>query len=289
MAMDFKGPDVIDGDVQEQLKTKQKYLGAVIEHIIVSSKGLFCRRGSQAENNDYGDDEKVVVSTHRLSDPPSSSLGLHDDPTSAGTTIVQVAETKDDPPASLRRRLVRLGSSFLQTLIMPCSLSIIGSFIISIIPVLKALFVPDVPGVDMPPAPDGQPPLAIILNTATFIGGASIPLGLITLGSALARMEIPGGRFRSLPLGAVAALAIGRTVVMPVLGVLITQGLTQVGLLDASDNVLRFVCMYVVFLCSSSRASIIVIVQLSILFTNRDDSGKRTPCTIISPVVTFNT
>ncbi|KAF8123861.1 hypothetical protein EV363DRAFT_754988 [Boletus edulis] len=70
---------------------------------------------------------------------------------------------------------------------------------------------------------DGQPPLAIILDTTTFIGGASIPLGLMTLGSALARMEIPAGRFRSLPLGAIGALGIARLVIMPVLGVLITH------------------------------------------------------------------
>ncbi|KAN0082936.1 hypothetical protein V8E55_008731 [Tylopilus felleus] len=55
-------------------------------------------------------------------------------------------------------------------------------------------------------APDGQPPLAIVLNTTTFIGGASVPLGLIILGSALARMEIPGGR---LPLGAVGTHSSG--------------------------------------------------------------------------------
>lgn len=245
VAMDFQGPDVIDEDVQEQLKTKQKSLGAAIERIVISSKAVFCPRRPQTANSD-DDDEKVVASTtHRLSDPPSLSVGVHDDSTSPGTTIIQVAEA--EPAESLRCRLARLGSSVIQTLIMPCSLSIIGSFIISIIPVLKALFVPDVPGVNISPAPDGQPPLAIILNTATFIGGASIPLGLIILGSALARMQIPGGSLRSLPLGAVCALAIGRLVIMPVLGVLITQGLTQVGWLDANDNVLRFVCMYVIF------------------------------------------
>jgi predicted permease len=254
--MDFQGPDVIDENVQEQLQTKQKYLGAAIERVLISLKGLFYLRRHQAENSD-SDDEKVVASRHRLSDPPSLSLGLHDNPISAATTIVQhnveEVETKNESTVPLRRRLARLGSSFLQTLLTPCSVSIILAFIIAIIPVLKALFVPDVPGVNMSPAPDGQPPLAIILNTTTFIGGASIPLGLMTLGSALARMEIPGGRLRCLPLGAIGALAIGRMVIMPILGVLIIQGLTRVGLLDASDNVLRFVCMYVIFLRSSLR------------------------------------
>lgn len=249
VAMDFQGPDVIDEDVQAQLKTKQKHLCVAIERVIISFKGLFYIRRPQAENSDY-DDEKMVPSTYQLSDLPSPSPGAHDDPTAVGTTIVQptaeAAGAKNEPPTPLRR-LARLGYSFLQTLFMPCSLSIILAFILSIIPVLKALFVPDVPGVNMPSAPDGQPPLAIILNITTFIGGASVPLGLITLGSALARMEIPGGRLRSLPLGAVGALAIARMVIMPFFGVLITQGLTKAGLLDANDNVLRFVCMYVHF------------------------------------------
>ena len=43
---------------------------------------------------------------------------------------------------------------------------------------------------------------------------------------------------------------------MPVFGVLITQGLTQAGLLDVNNNVLRFVCMYVHFLRSSLRAAV---------------------------------
>ncbi|KAF8132747.1 auxin efflux carrier [Boletus edulis] len=239
--MDFQGPDMIDEDVQEQLKIKQKYLGTAIERTVISLRGLFYQKRSQAENSDYVD-EKAVTSAHRLSDPPSPPSDVHDD---HKTIVPESPETKSEPATPLYRRLARFGYRFLQTLISPCSLSIIIAFIISIVPVLKALFVPDVPGVDMPTAPDGQAPLAIILNTTTFIGGASIPLGLMTLGSALARMEVPGGRLRSLPLGAIGALAIARLVIMPILGVLITQGLTHAGLLNAEDNVLRFVCIFV--------------------------------------------
>lgn len=272
--MDFRGPDVIDEDIQERLKTQQKYLGAAIERVVISLKGFLHMKRPQAEDGNY-DGEKAGPP---LSDPPIASVGLREDPISAVTTIVQhtaeVVETKSELVVPLHHRLARLASSFLQTFITPCSLSIILAFIIAIVPVLKALFVPDVPGVTMPLAPDGQPPLAILLNTLTFIGGASVPLGLMTLGSALARLEIPNGRLRSLPLGAVSALAIGRMVIMPVLGVLITQGLTRVGLLDANDNVLRFVCMYVTLsACFISRAHI-NIAQLPVLFTNGDDSGE---------------
>ncbi|KAG9311198.1 auxin efflux carrier [Chiua virens] len=252
VAMDFEGPDVIDEDVQEQLKIKQQYLGTVIERVVVSLKGVLYRSRDESGNDD---DEKGTTSS---SSPPILPLGLRQDVSEVTTVIPHTSEPEEtksetEPIAPLRHPLARIASKLLQTLITPCSLAIVLGFIISIVPVLKALFVPDVPGVPMPPAPDGQPPLAVILNTTTFIGGASVPLGLMTLGSALARMEIPGGRFRSLPLGAVSMLAIGRMIIMPVLGVLITQGLTQAGLLNAKDNVLRF---------------------LLILFTIGDDPGE---------------
>ncbi|KAF8123864.1 hypothetical protein EV363DRAFT_1354922 [Boletus edulis] len=71
----------------------------------------------------------------------------------------------------------------------------------------------------------------------------------MTLGSlaALARMEVPVGRLRSLLVGAASTLAIARLVIIPVFGVPVTQGLNRVGLLDTKDNVPRFACMHVLF------------------------------------------
>ncbi|KAF9231740.1 auxin efflux carrier [Melanogaster broomeanus] len=252
IAMDFDGPDVRNEEVRERLRAKQKKRGAIVERSVVSLKGLFCSRISHAESENY-DAEKIATP---VEDHTKGTITPHrssDDPISAGSTIVHEhppanlhEETKTEPalPSALRHRLARHAYNLIQTLITPCSISIISGFIIAVAPPLKALFVPGVPGVNISPAPDGQPPLAIIMNTATFIGGASVPLGLITLGSALARLEVPGGDFRSLPFGAIIALAVGRTVVMPVLGVLICQGLTHAGVIDASNNVLRFVCIF---------------------------------------------
>ncbi|KIJ64052.1 hypothetical protein HYDPIDRAFT_112578 [Hydnomerulius pinastri MD-312] len=247
--MDFDGPDVEDEEVRERLRMKQKKIGVALERSIILLKGQHHSKYSSAEEVTY-DAEKVSSTADRavLSSRPS------DDPISARTTIVQhdhppaqgLDETKVEPaiPKGLRHRIYRQAWNLLQTLLNPCSISILGSFIISVVPVLKALFVPGVPGVNIAPAPDGQPPLAIIMNTATFIGAASVPLGLMTLGSALARLQLPGGRWSALPLGAIGSLAIGRMVIMPVLGVLICQGLTNIGMIDANNNVLRFVCIF---------------------------------------------
>lgn len=135
----------------------------------------------------------------------------------------------------------------LRNLLLPPSLTILASFLIAFVTPLKALFTP-VPGyASIPEAPDGQPPLAFVLDTASFVGGASIPLGLICLGSALARLELPGVRsptdWARLPLAAISLLALGKMVLVPVLGVLIVNGFVSVGFINREDKVLRFVCV----------------------------------------------
>ncbi|KAF8884129.1 auxin efflux carrier transmembrane protein [Infundibulicybe gibba] len=134
--------------------------------------------------------------------------------------------------------------ALVKSLLKPASLAIIIAFPIAVVPSLKALFVV-VPGVKMHPGPDGQPPLSLLLDTAAFIGGASVPLGLICLGSALARLRVPRNQWGSLPLGAITSLAVGKLFVMPVLGVLICQGLVRAGVIPKEDKVLQFVCMFI--------------------------------------------
>lgn len=147
----------------------------------------------------------------------------------------------------LHLRIKRTLRPILRNLLLPPSLTILVSFLIAFVTPLKALFTP-VPGyASIPNAPDGQPPLAFVLDTASFVGGASIPLGLICLGSALARLELPSVRspadWARLPLAAISLLALGKMVLVPVLGVLIVNGFVSVGFINREDKVLRFVCV----------------------------------------------
>ncbi|KAG1880097.1 auxin efflux carrier [Suillus subluteus] len=135
--------------------------------------------------------------------------------------------------------------NFLGSLSSPVLLSVVVSLIVSRISAVKALFIPNVPGTNIPPAPDGQPPLAFVMDTATFLGAANSPIGLVILGSALARMSVPRGRWTSLPLGAIVALAVSKQLIMPLLGILICEEFTRIGFIDAEDKVLRFVCIFV--------------------------------------------
>ena len=70
-----------------------------------------------------------------------------------------------------------------------------------------------------------------------------MPLGLVCLGSALARLKVPRNQWKELPIGAIMGLAIGKMIIAPVLGVLIIKGMVNAGIIDADDKPLRFVCM----------------------------------------------
>ncbi|KAL0947540.1 hypothetical protein HGRIS_013636 [Hohenbuehelia grisea] len=149
--------------------------------------------------------------------------------------------------------------TFVRSLCAPVSLAMVIAFPIAAIPQLKALFV-DVPEASLPPAPDGQPPLAVIIDAATFIGGASVPLGLICLGSALAKLQIPRHQWSTLPLGAIWWLAIGKLVIMPVLGVLIVHGLVKASMIGKEDKLLQFVCMF--FSCLPTATTQVFLTQV---------------------------
>ncbi|KAJ8515914.1 hypothetical protein ONZ45_g6722 [Pleurotus djamor] len=194
--------------------------------------------------------------THTGEERPSKSL------TPATPPAVSVGITSETSSILRYRRrsiIYKHFITFIQSLCTPVSLAIILSFPIAVVPQLKGLFV-DVPGAGIPPAPDGQPPLAFIIDTATFIGAASVPLGLICLGSALARLKIPRNQWSSLPIGAITSLAFARLLIMPVLGVLICQGLVSVGVIRAEDKVLRFVCIF--FSCLPTATTQVFLTQV---------------------------
>ncbi|KAI5115335.1 hypothetical protein M0805_008880, partial [Coniferiporia weirii] len=77
---------------------------------------------------------------------------------------------------ALRHRMLAHGRTALSALLTPQAVAIFVAFPVALITPLKALFTP-VANSPIPNAPDGQPPLAFILDTATFIGAASVPLG----------------------------------------------------------------------------------------------------------------
>ncbi|KAL5534814.1 hypothetical protein ACEPAG_1278 [Sanghuangporus baumii] len=176
--------------------------------------------------------------------------GPSQDPSPHPSRAPSIGPTSSSPvlkPAtkpSLRTKILRISHSAMRSLLLPCSITIVVSIVISAVTPLKALFTP-VQNDSIPNAPDGQPPLAFILDCAEFVGAASVPLGLICLGSAVARVQVPRrGEWGRLPLGAILWFSVTKMALLPVLGVLIVQGLVKTGFVDPSDKVLRYVCMF---------------------------------------------
>ncbi|GAA5920339.1 hypothetical protein JCM1841_005570 [Sporobolomyces salmonicolor] len=133
---------------------------------------------------------------------------------------------------------------FVRSLLTPPTISLLTALVCALVDRLKALFT-EVPNYSWhPTAPDGDPPLAIILDTSTFVGAASVPLGLFVLGSALSRMRIPRPISR-LPLPSIFALALAKLVLLPIVGFVLVERLANhTSLVRADNHVLRFVLVY---------------------------------------------
>ncbi|KAG1741689.1 auxin efflux carrier [Suillus lakei] len=256
---DFIGPDIDDGEVQRLCRAKRREL---VVGLLPWAKGV-----SSSDAGGKYDLEASKMDLMFSKDLPPEPLSLEHSQavsTSTSSTVVQddklsgsydetqssidaeppIPTSTENPSANQPRPAMRY-ANFLSSLLSPVLLSVVVSLIVSRISALKALFIPNVSGTNIPLAPDGQPPLAFIMDTVTLLGAANSPIGLIILGSALARMNIPRGRWTSLPLGAIGALAVCKQLIMPVSGILICEGLTRMRFIDAEDKVLRFICIFV--------------------------------------------
>ena len=119
---------------------------------------------------------------------------LHDISTTATPSLIRHRSLTTPPAADpLYKRIAKSVFKFSLSLMSPPAISCLLSLLIALIPKLKALFVPNVPGVDMPDAPDGLPPLEWILDITSFGGGASVPTGLIVLGASLTSLSLRHG------------------------------------------------------------------------------------------------
>lgn len=182
------------------------------------------------------DPEKLANSSRSLANPEKSLMD--------GTTPGTSRPPSIPPPRSTRTvRRKALLSRFLRPLraaLTPITCSLLVSLTIALVPVLKALFV-ITPGHSWR-APDNRAPLAALLDTASFLGGITVPLALILLGASFARLRVPRP-FLRLPVKAMFAAALGKMVILPAIGVALTQAMTTGGLVPRKAMAERFVMM----------------------------------------------
>ncbi|KAI5951770.1 ECM3 [Candida jiufengensis] len=116
------------------------------------------------------------------------------------------------------------------------SIALLASIAICMSPPLKALFVPTT--FYIPNAPDEQPPLSFIIDLTSYIGAASVPLGLLLLGATLARLQVKNmapGFWKTAIL-----VTATRLIILPIFGVGLTTGIYKAGWYG-SDRLVRFV------------------------------------------------
>lgn len=138
-----------------------------------------------------------------------------------------------------RSKLAKLKMLLIETLknfAAPNSASLIISIAIAMAPPLKALFVPS--NFYIPDAPDSQPPLSFIMDIASYIGAASVPLGLLLLGATISRLQV-----KKMPKGfwkTAVAVTVSRLIILPIIGVGLTTGFYKGGWYG-DDKLIRFV------------------------------------------------
>lgn len=132
----------------------------------------------------------------------------------------------------VRAYLKQMGKNFCT----PNSLALISSLIIAMSPPLKALFVHT--WFKMPNAPDQQPPLSFVIDITSYVGAASVPIGLLLLGATIARLKVKKvvpGFWKT-----VVMITACRLIILPIFGVGMTTGLANAGWFDG-NTLLRFV------------------------------------------------
>ncbi|VEU23300.1 DEKNAAC104429 [Brettanomyces naardenensis] len=119
----------------------------------------------------------------------------------------------------------------------PISITIIVSIVICMIPWVKALFV-ETTQAHIHPAPDSLPPLSFIMDFASYVGAAQVPIGLLMLGGTIGRISVVNlsPEIWMTPLG----VSIFKLFVFPVIGCAFNSKLHKDGLFY-SEDVLYFI------------------------------------------------
>ena len=279
VSKDFEGPDVASEELRDMMSLQRRRMFTNV----ALSVGRLLRlhghpNGSKTRGSEVGGDveknntvscNEIVSQYERFDQNPLPNLPLSRistivskdsiilTPTSA-TSASSATELLQKPTnghfSSCHRdnlRVLSRSGQFLKQFFKPAPIVIILAIVIALVNPLKALFI--LPSSNFQPrfrpvAPDGQPPLAFILDMASFAGAAYAPMGLLCLGSAIACLQLRSEE--PLPTGAIAALALAKMVVTPLIGVGITRWFAYLGFIHRDDKVLQFVCMCVVLSCT---------------------------------------
>ncbi|KAI9208813.1 auxin efflux carrier [Polychytrium aggregatum] len=140
--------------------------------------------------------------------------------------------------------------ALLKGLFSPANSSIFVALILALIPATKGLFVysPSVVNQNL----GNEPVFKFLLEASNYIGQVGPPLGLVNLGAALGRLS----RNTLLPWRISISVALVRLVILPVIGIALTQLLsTQLMWIPQQDKMLRFVLMFMA-ICPTAGSTV---------------------------------
>lgn len=174
--------------------------------------------------NEYSEYDNIVADDVASSIPVTSEIGTTD------------TRSKGEAGRLLFWANAKIqGMETLRNFKAPNSIALISSIAIAMAPPLKALFVTS--KFHIHPAPDGEPPLSFVMDLTSYIGAASVPLGLCLLGATIARLKVNAiipGFWKT-----VVAITAVRLIILPIFGVGITTGINHAGWY--LDKIVRFV------------------------------------------------
>ncbi|KAF8513481.1 auxin efflux carrier [Gautieria morchelliformis] len=176
-----------------------------------------------------------------LTVPPSTHP--HPGSSTAQSTSPGLHESKSQIPRTLPPFLSRIFRP-LSNAVTPITITLSVSLVIALIRPLKALFV-DTTQAGGPnwKGPDGRPPLSFVIDTATLVGGITVPMALIVLGASFARLTIPRPLSR-LPIPAMVLAGLAKMFFLPVIGIFMVQAMVNKGLIPRENKAERFVAMF---------------------------------------------
>lgn len=155
----------------------------------------------------------------------------------------------------------------------PPSAALIISIVVIMIPKVRRLFydAADSTVTDIPNAPDGAPVLGFVMDFASFVGAAAVPLGLAMLGATMARLSI-----KKLPTGfwkGVLLMSVLKLVVLPIIALAWAGKMKELNWI-AKDNYMALFVMII----SSGVPTATSQVYLTAIFMPRNSDAKEMDC-----------
>ena len=151
IVMDYKGPDRDPEDVRKTVRQQLAYTMRTRGDALAS---IFSRRRSSGKQSD---EEKVP----QVESPAEKTDGTDARPTDEESTTT---DTEEQRRQHAWDKHIKTVTNMVINLFQPITIAMIIGLVIALVRPLKGLFV-HIPNTPIPNAPDGQPPLAFVMDT----------------------------------------------------------------------------------------------------------------------------